>query len=103
MAYSVHWLRRAEKDLDAIYLFYCQMASEHVAKKRLSKILDTTEIVGYMPNIGQLDESYNHTPTYRYITVLDYRIYYFAEEDVVNIAAIWDCRQGGRVFEDNSY
>lgn len=101
MAYKVHWLHRAEKDFDAIYLFYFQTAGERVAKKRLSKILDTTDVIGYMPNVGRLDEDYNHTPTYRYITVLDYRIYYFTEEEVVSIAAIWDCRQGGNVFDDN--
>lgn len=101
MAYKVHWLRRAEKHFDAIFLFYCQMAGEHVAKRRLSKILDTTDAIGFMPNIGQLDQDYSHTPTYRYITVLDYRIYYFTEEEVVNIAAIWDCRQEGQVFVDN--
>lgn len=77
------------------------MAGEHVAKRRLSKILDTTDAIGFMPNIGQLDQDYSHTPTYRYITVLDYRIYYFTEEEVVNIAAIWDCRQEGQVFVDN--
>ena len=101
MACSVHWLRRAEKDLDAIYLFYCQLAGQRVAQRRLSKIFDTTDTIGYMPNIGQLDNNYSHTPTYRYITVLDYRIYYFIEEDVVNIAAIWDCRQGGKVFDND--
>lgn len=101
MAYSIHWLRRAEVDVNAIYLFYCQMASENVAKRRVSKILDTVEVLGYMPNIGRLDETYNHTPTYRYLTVLDYRIYYFLEGDKAVIAAIWDTRQGGRAFENN--
>ena len=101
MAYKVHWLRRAEKDFDAIYLFYLQMAGERVAKKRMSKILDITEAIGFMPNIGRMDEDYNHTPTYRFITASDYRVYFFIEEEVVNIAAIWDCRQGGRVFNES--
>jgi hypothetical protein len=30
---------------------------------------------------------------------MDYRIYYFVEEQMVFIAAIWDCRQGGDVFD----
>lgn len=100
MAYRVRWLYRAEKDFDAIYFYYLRIAGERVANSRLSKILDTTDIVGYMPEIGQMDEDYNHTPTYRYITVLDYRIYYFTEDNVVNDAAIWDCRQGSKVFEE---
>ena len=100
MACNVHWLHKAEIDFDSIFLFYRQVAGEVVARKRLSKILDATETVGYMPNIGRLDEDYHHTPTYRYLTVLDYRVYYFVEDDVVYIAAIWDCRQGGMVFEE---
>ena len=52
-----------------------------------------------MPYIGQLDEEYTHTPSYRYLTILDYRVYYSVEENEVIIAAIWDCRQGGNVFD----
>ena len=52
-----------------------------------------------MPNIGHLDEDHPHTPSYRYLVVLDYRIYYFIEEQTIYIAAIWDCRQGSPVFE----
>jgi len=69
-----------------------------VAENRMAKILDATDILETMPNIGQLDNQYSHTPSYRYIVVLDYRIYYFIEEETVNIAAIWDCRQGERPF-----
>ncbi|MBR4506614.1 MAG: type II toxin-antitoxin system RelE/ParE family toxin [Bacteroidales bacterium] len=98
MAYRNHWLRRAEKDFNDIYLYYRRYASEEVAKRRLEKILQTAEKIEGMPNIGMLDDEFPHTPSYRHITVLDYRIYYFVEEDVVNIAAIWDCRQGGDVF-----
>ena len=98
MAYRNHWLRRAEKDIDDIYHYYRRHASEEVAKRRLEKILQTAEKIESMPNIGVLDDEFPHTPSYRHITVLDYRIYYFVEEDVVNIAAIWDCRQGSDVF-----
>ncbi len=55
-----------------------------------------------MPHIGHLDKDYPHTPSYRYLVVLDYRIYYFIEEQTVYIAAIWDCRQGSPVFEVNN-
>ena len=98
MVYRSHWLRRAEKDFDDRYLYYKRHASEEVAKRRLEKILQTAEKIECMANIGVLDDEFPHTPSYRHITVLDYRIYYFVEEDVVNIAAIWDCRQGGDVF-----
>lgn len=98
MAYKNHWLRRAQDEFDTIYLYYLRRAGEKVAENRMAKILDATDILETMPNIGQLDSQYSHTPTYRYIVVLDYRIYYFIEEETVNIAAIWDCRQGEKVF-----
>ena len=77
------------------------MAGEGVAKRRLAKILHATDSIEFMPNIGPIDEEFPHTPSYRYLVVLDYGIYYFVEEPNVYIAAIWDCRQGGKVFDEN--
>ena len=82
-------------------LNYRNVAGEKVALNRLSKIIDSTDIIEYMPFIGQRDNEYPHTPGYRYLTVLDYRIYYYVEDNIVNIAAIWDCRQGSKVFDEN--
>lgn len=103
MAYSIHWMRRAASDIENIYLFYREKANKDVALRRLQRIKRDISHLKSMPYIGPLEEDYHHTPTYRYLTVLDYRIYYFVEDEAVYIAAIWDCRQGGRVFEDNSY
>ena len=102
MAYKNHWSPRASNDFDAIYTYYRDVANERVALNRLSKIIDATNILEYMPHIGQFDDKYPHTPSYRYLTVLDYRIYYFVEDTNVFIAAIWDCRQGGKVFEQTN-
>ncbi len=99
MAYKNHWLRRAAIDFDNIYQYYRQAAGEGVAKRRLAKILQATESIEFMPLIGPIDNEFPHTPSYRYLVVMDYRIYYFVEEPNVYIAAIWDCRQGGNVFE----
>ena len=99
MTCKIHWLQRAAKDFDDIYLYYKQVAGDSVAKRRMSKILQATTNLESMPNIGPIDEDFQHTPSYRYLVVLDYRIYYFTEDQTVYIAAIWDCRQGGRVFK----
>ena len=98
MAYRIHWLQRAAKDFDDIYQYYRQVAGEGVAKRRLVKLLQATADIEFMPNIGPIDEEFPHTPNYHYLVVMDYRIYYFVEEQTVFIAAIWDCRQGGDVF-----
>ena len=93
MAYKIHWLHRAEKDLDTIYQYYKLVASEDVAKRRLSKILQATDTIAYMPNIGPVDDDFPHIPKYHYFVAIDYKIYYFVEEQMIYIAAIWDCRQ----------
>lgn len=98
MAYKNHWLQRAAKDFDDIYQYYKKVAGEGVAKRRLAKILQATSSIEFMPNIGPLDNEFPHTPSYHYLVVMDYKIYYFVEEQAVFIAAIWDCRQGGKVF-----
>ncbi len=98
MAYNIHWTRRASSDIDSIFHFYSENASILVASRRLHKIKKDIAILKYMPNIGRLDDKYPHTPNYRYLNALDYRIYYFVEEKDVFIAAIWDYRQGGSTF-----
>ena len=66
------------------------MFSLQESSKELSKAI---------AKLNTVDENFQHTPSYRYLVVLDYRIYYFTEDQTVYIAAIWDCRQGGRVFK----
>ena len=98
MAYEIHWLRRASNELDAIYQFYCEFASEKVAKRRISKIIHSVDLLENMPFLGMEDEDFLHIRPYRYVVVLTYKVYYFVEDDGVFIASIWDCRQGGRDF-----
>ena len=102
MAYSIQWTRRASSDIDHIYRFYLEKAGARIASSRLLKIKRDIAHLKSMPNIGPLDSDYPHTPTFRYLTVLSYKVYYFVEEQDVFIAAIWDCRQGGKDFEGNS-
>ena len=95
MAYEIHWLRRASNELDAIYQFYCEFASEKVAKRRIAKIIHSVDLLENMPFLGREDEDFVHIRLYRYVVVLTYKVYYFVEDNGVFIASIWDCRQGG--------
>lgn len=98
MAFEVHWLRRASNELDAIYQFYCQLASEKVARRRIGKIIHSVDSLDTMPYLGRKDEDFTHIRQYRYLVVSTYKVYYFIEDNSVFIASIWDCRQGGRAF-----
>ena len=69
MTYKIHWLQRAAKDFDDIYLYYKQVAGDSVAQRRMSKILQATNNLRHLPNIGPLDEDFKHTPSYRYLFI----------------------------------
>jgi plasmid stabilization system protein ParE len=98
MVYELHWLRRASNELDDIYQFYKEFASEQVAKRRIGKIIHSADLLQTMPYLGRKDEDFTHIQPYRYLVVLTYKVYYFVEDDGVYIASIWDCRQGGAAF-----
>jgi len=85
--------------LQEIYLYYSGIANADVARRRIQSITRDVLTIKSMPNIGQIDLTYPHSPDYRYIVVLDYRIYYYVVDDTVRIASIWDCRQGGTAFQ----
>lgn len=98
MEYSIHWTRRASIDVAHIYDFYLKLSGTVVANNRLRKISDTVLYLKRFPYIGRIDDENLDAPTHRYLIVLDYKIYYFIEEDSVYIATIWDNRQGAKPF-----
>ena len=60
MAYEIHWLRRASNELDAIYQFYSEFASEQVAKRRVGTIIHSVDLLQNMPYLGRKDEVFTH-------------------------------------------
>lgn len=98
MGYEIHWLRRASDELDSIYQFYKQFASEEVAVNRVAAIIRCVGFLETMPFLGRKDEEFVHIRAYRYLVVLVYKVFYFVEDRTIYIASIWDCRQGGKTF-----
>ena len=98
MVCEIHWLRRASDELEAIFQFYCRLAGEQVAKRRIGIIIHEVNYLESMPFLGKQDEEFTQIRKYRYLVVLAYKIYYFVEDDKVFVASIWDCRQGGKAF-----
>ena len=98
MAFEIHWLRRASRELDSVFQFYSQFASKQVASRRIVKIVHCVDLLEAMPYLGKKDEEFAHIRQYRYLVVLTYKVYYFVEGNGVYVASVWDCRQGGRAF-----
>ena len=69
MAYEIHWLRRASNELNAIYQFYCEFASEEVARRRIAKIIHSVDLLENMPFLGREDEDFTHI---HFITIGQY-------------------------------
>ena len=90
MVFKIHWLRQASNDIDAIFQFYTQFASKHVAQRRVGMIVRSVESLEKMPYLGRIDEEFSRGLCYRYLVVLTYRVYYFVEGDGVYIASVWD-------------
>ena len=95
---EIRWLRRASNELTEIYNYYRFVAGSKVATKRLGIISQAVLRLKTMPNLGVLDEEFAHEPCYRHLTVLDYKIYYFVEDNIIYVASIWDCRHGHEAF-----
>ena len=53
MVYELHWLRRASNELNAIYQFYKEFASEQVAKRRIGKIIHSADLLQTMPYLEE--------------------------------------------------
>ena len=98
MGCEIHWLKRASDELDSIYQFYKQFASEEVAINRVGLIIRCVGLLETMPFLGRKDEEFTHIREYRYLVVLTYTVYYFVENNNIYVASIWDCRQGGKAF-----
>lgn len=95
------WLQLAEEDLDSIYHFYSTDKSIKAAIKLYNDILDATEKLIDFPLIAAIEPKLSEDEDeYRALVVRKhFKIIYFIEEDVVYIAAIWDCRQNPKTNE----
>jgi toxin ParE1/3/4 len=91
---KILWTKKAENHLIGIYAYYKRNASAKVAKSIKQSIFNKTEILQTHPKIGQTEELLKErTFEYRYLVESNYKIIYWIEKDIVNIAAVFDCRR----------
>jgi len=90
----VQWTDKAKLDIKEIFIFYSEIASKKVAKSITKNIVKRSLDLKLNPYLGVIEEYLIHrTKNYRSIIYGKYKIIYFVENESVNIAAVFDCRQ----------
>ena len=92
---KIVWQNKAEEQKDHIadYIF------EYFGYKRMEQFLNeveqTTRLINEYPNLGAIDSLFtNRQKEYRSVVIDGLsKMVYFVNEDVIYIAAFWDCRQ----------
>ncbi|WP_455643621.1 type II toxin-antitoxin system RelE/ParE family toxin [Parabacteroides sp.] len=88
------WLPQAKKQLKEIYTFYKPMSNGKVARKRIDPIIDAANSLVRQPLMGKIETVEPQSKqVFRSFVVGDYKIIYYIREDIIKIAAIFDCRQ----------
>lgn len=91
---KVLWTKKAENQLNEIYKYYKHNVSVKVAKSIKESIFNSTAILQTQPKSGQSEELLKESNyVYRYLVESNYKIIYWVENDIINIAAVFDCRR----------
>ena len=78
-----------------LYAYYVQKSVTSAAKI-FNSIIDDAEILKTNPQIAPVEQSLsNNVKTYRSLVVSKgrYKVIYFAENKIIYIARVWNCRQ----------
>ncbi|GHV64962.1 hypothetical protein FACS1894199_04470 [Bacteroidia bacterium] len=93
----VRWTAHADKSTEKIFLFY-EQKSERVARKIVSEIRASAELLTAFPQISSVERFLSDRPeTFRSLVVVRglFKIIYFVNEITkeIVIVTVWDCRQ----------
>ena len=91
---QVEFTKFAKGELQKMYDYYAEAASDDIALKVIDKILDEAENLERLPNIGSkeflLEElKRNH----RYLVCGNYKIVFYKTEAMIYVTDVFDCRQ----------
>lgn len=91
---EIRWTETALNHLENIFDFYRFNATEKIAQKIISEIIDSTESLKTNPKIGQKEQLLiDFNQTFRYIISRHTKIIYRIENDIVFITHAFDTRQ----------
>jgi len=90
---KIVWSKLANDQLLDIFDYYSKKASKRIAKKIVTRIADRVDILIKNPQIGQVEELLIDYPIEsRYLVEGNYKIIYWNADNIITIAAVFDCR-----------
>lgn len=91
----IDWSDKAKKRLREIFYYYEKEASEHKALEIVQKITSSVTPLLEFPEMAAIEPLLkSRRKIYRSLVISKtYKVVYFIENEMVNIATIWDCRQ----------
>lgn len=94
MEIRVEWSEQSERQLKDIFDYYSFEDSPRTARKIINKILDRVAILESKPFAGPKEELLADYPEeFRYLVESNYKIIYWKKDNLITIAAVFDCRQ----------
>jgi plasmid stabilization system protein ParE len=94
MGMKIAWTDQAASDLEDIFDYYIHEASRAVALKITESIIMSVVQLENYPKSGQKEELLiNKKYEYRYLVQGNYKIIYWIDDPLINIATVFDCRQ----------
>ncbi len=94
MPTRLKWLPQAITLLENIYDYYSKK-SECSAVRLYNRIIDSADLLKTFPHAGPLEPSLKDFPQHFHSLVVEkhYKLIYTISPDLIEIHAIWDCRQ----------
>ena len=96
MPFKIIWSAFAEIQLDEIYSYYKEKASESIAKKLIKEIIEAPDILITNPKLGQKETVLKKRKlVYRYLIYKNYKLIYSVniQDNFIKIADVFDTRQ----------
>lgn len=101
MEIEIFWTKNAEIQLEQIFIYHKENASEKIARKLVERIVKRTIQLKKHPNSGPLELLLTDRKNeFRYLIEGNYKIIYWKGEKIVNIATVFDCRQNPELIKD---
>lgn len=94
MEMRIEWSDQSKRQLKDIFDYYSFEVSPRMARKIINRILDRITILASNPLAGQKEELLSdYLEEFRYLVESNYKIIYWKKENLITIAAVFDCRQ----------
>jgi plasmid stabilization system protein ParE len=91
---QIEWTGTAKKNVRRIYLFYCKIASEKIARQMVEPLFPFVKSLLDSPLIGQEEPDLKiKNQGQRYLVNGHNKIVYRVKEDVIYITHVFDTRQ----------